>query len=275
LTAKIPASFLTGSPDDTGNLYIPQKGRCLNMPTAIVWFNTPEGFVIASDGRNRDACGNIASDDTQKIFSVAGQGFCLAYGVAGTARIGDGQNRTVFSFPDEIPHSFAAIKGRRSWFDYLCAVASDLETKLNAARAADGKPLDKELETWLFVGGVYGKFQKTAHIVFHHHITESDKEVCPHPPIFTFGPFGSGKVFECIDGCDERFAEFIEPKRSAVRTVAAAIERAEKDVRAHCTPEALDTDPETCAGIGGRIQIATVTFTRGFEWVDGFEPIKR
>ena len=50
----------------------------------------------------------------------------------------------------------------------------------------------------------------------------------------------------------------------------AAIAEARNYIRACSGPEALKIDPEICAGIGGRIQIATITRSKGFRWVPGF-----
>jgi hypothetical protein len=45
------------------------------------------------------------------------------------------------------------------------------------------------------------------------------------------------------------------------------------DILAHYNPEALAIDEPSCRGVGGRVQIGTVTFGEGFRWVPGFEPL--
>jgi hypothetical protein len=44
-------------------------------------------------------------------------------------------------------------------------------------------------------------------------------------------------------------------------------------IKACSGPEALAMDPKPCAGIGGRVHIATITPKDGFQWVPGFEPV--
>jgi len=58
------------------------------MSTAIVRTYTPEGFVIAADGRVRNEDGNVVRDQAQKIFPIGGNNIrYLAYSISGTAGI--------------------------------------------------------------------------------------------------------------------------------------------------------------------------------------------
>ena len=87
-----------------------------------------------------------------------------------------------------------------------------------------------------------------------------------------YAKFGSPKVFDLIERGDSHFSRYSQPKRENVHTLATALERVLNDMAAHYDPEALKVDEDTCLGIGGRKQIATLTFLDGFRWVPGFEP---
>lgn len=243
------------------------------MSTVIVHFHTPEGFVIASDGRNTSPEGRVLSDEAQKIFPVNGPTVCLAFGLAGTIRIGTSSDQVIFDFEKEA----LAISGRlaqnapKTWWDFVSALARQLNDALNAARRLSGNTLSTPTDTTIFIGGVYGKHLKSAHAVFRHQIAASEAEPYLHPPGF-HGPFGSKAVFDLIESKDSRFAQYSEPERRNVSTLAGAVQRSINDVMAHCDPEALLVDEDKCRGIGGRIQIAQITFRDGFRWLPGYEP---
>ena len=60
----------------------------LQMSTSIVRIYTPEGFVIAADGRNYNAdTKTVVSDSVQKIFPIEQMGGRLAYTLTGTCEI--------------------------------------------------------------------------------------------------------------------------------------------------------------------------------------------
>jgi hypothetical protein len=260
---------------DDGQFYIPSD-YCIPMSTVITWFRTVEGFVIGSDGRNSDAeTHQVITDDAQKIFPVERPHVRLAYALAHTIRLGRAADQVMFDFPTEVPRAFEVLSARRrtDWQLYLRALAKTLSERLNASRNSSGLTLDKPTETYIFLGGYFEKRVKVGHIHFRHGAVSSEAEPYVHPPEFNAPPFGSEAVFDLISKGDSRFSQYSEPKRKNVFTLSEAISRAEKDIRAHCDLEALKLDPDRCRGIGGRVQIATVTFTHGFRWVRGFEPV--
>src|SRR5450755_3636575 len=58
------------------------------MPTSIVQVYTPEGFVVAADGREYDiTSGKTLSDNIRKIFTVNENGRALLYSVSGTNKL--------------------------------------------------------------------------------------------------------------------------------------------------------------------------------------------
>ena len=115
------------------------------------------------------------------------------------------------------------------------------------------------------------EIEKTPLPNFAHGLGASDFEPYLHPPGFDV-PHGSTPVFQALDQEDQCFAPYLTPKRTDITTMALAIQRVRKDLQAHCDPEARRLDEVGCRGIGGRLQIATITFKDGFRWVPGFEP---
>ena len=261
-----------------GELWIPPS-YYVQMSTIILTFRTSEGFVIASDGRKSGPeDGHILSDVAQKIFPLKDRGIHLAYALAGTLHLGEvlaGQagDRVIFDFSVETATATNVLASSKpsSWWNFVSDLTKSISRSLDRARSGSTYSLDKESETIVFVGGFYGKHLKSAHIKFRHGLRTSEAEPFLHPPGFN-APHGSGKIFELIDNGDPRFAKYRNPRRDSVVTLSAAIERALNDIHAHCDPEALQIDKETCQGIGGRIQIATITPADGFKWVPGFEP---
>jgi hypothetical protein len=257
-----------------GQLYLP-RDYYIPMSTVITWSKTAEGFVIGSDGRNTDAeTGRIISDDAQKIFSVEQSSVRLAYALAATARIGQGPGLVIFDFGIETALAFQRLAVRKwsDWPQYARALMNSIHHALDKARTASGLSLATTTETYVFIGGLHRGRQVAGHIHFFHGIMSSEADLALYPSEFNGPPFGSRIVFNLIDGDDPRFLQYSRPKRNAVFSLFDGIERAEKDIRAHYDPEALNVDPGVCKGVGGRVQIATVTLSQGFKWVSGFEP---
>jgi hypothetical protein len=239
--------------------------------STISIFNTAEGFALASDGRSSDTDGRTLTEDAQKIFPIGGLGTHLAYARAGTIRIGDATDRVLFDFDIATANVSRDCVPSGNWFEYLNAMATSLTNQLNDVRSTSVCSLNEPLETWLFVCGFYGRNWKCAHVIFRHAANSTEATPYLHPPGFNH-PFGSGKVLELVDSGDRRFRQYSEPPRNRIVTLAQAIERTRNDVRAQCDPEAMTVDELTCRGIGGRIQMATITTSHGFRWVTGFEP---
>jgi hypothetical protein len=215
------------------------------------------------------------TDNKCKIFQVKNAQVKLAYGLFGAAIIGDPLDNVLFDFEMESARAFESADHTLNWWQYLSAVCTTMEQSLNDARRGCGLPLDTHMlthGTYLVVGGFYGRFLKLAHIEFKHNQERSETELKNYPPGFSF-PFGSLKIFELLNTGDPQFSSYSRPPRYGVSTLAQGIERVRNDIMAHYDPQALEIDRETCQGIGGRIQIATITLTNGFQWVPGFEPI--
>jgi hypothetical protein len=256
---------------ELGELWIPPH-FCIEMSTAISWHWTAEGLAIASDGRCRDHNGYIKSDNVQKIFPIQQVNGQLAYALAGTMQIGESVDQVAFDFDHAIREVLAQMShSTTNWFTYLERVRLGLERPLAQARSCT--PLDKtDAVTYIFIGGMFGKHAKGAHIRFEHGATQSTSETGAHRPGFNVR-WGSKPVYDLVDGGDSRFYKFTEPKLDRIRSLATAVERVRNDILSQCDPEALQIEEETCAGIGGRVQIATITLSDSFCWVPGFEPV--
>lgn len=233
---------------------------------------TNEGLVIGSDGRVSDYSGKVLTDEEQKVHAISREDISLAYGLFGTARIGDSDNdTTMFDFRTEVNPVVTECPAD-NWWRFMTSVGETLTTSLNEARKAFGKPMDNaEKLTWIVLGGFFGKHLKLGHIAITHGLTESTFAPSSYPPGFSY-PLGSLEVFKLIDGSDPLFAKYAQPPRLQVRTLMEGIERVRNDILAHFEPCARTVDPDTCGGIGGRVQIATIT-SSGFSWIPGYEPV--
>jgi hypothetical protein len=255
---------------DCAELWIPPN-YCIEMPTVISSAPTAEGFVIGSDGR---ACGldnEIVRDEVRKIFAVEKPGIRLAYGLFGTAKIGNEIDGILFDFEGQVSRAIGQIGSPRNWWEFLSALAKELTDALKKVRVGLRNELDPESMTVITMGGFYGRFLKLGDIRFCYRDADNDGEARNYQQGFSF-PWGSIKLFDLMNDCDKRFAQYAQPSRVGLRTLADGIERVRKDILLHYDPEARKLDEEVCSHIGGRVQIATVTFADGFKWVPGFEP---
>ena len=231
--------------------------------------------MIGSDGRVMNDKQEIISDEKCKIFQVNNPAVKLAYGLFGTATIADQMDNVLFDFDVESARAFEEADHTLNWWQYLTAFCAAIEQSLNDARRRCGLPVDTHMlthGTYVVIGGFYGRFQKLGHIEVKHNPERSEAVPHAYPSGFSF-PFGSIKVLDLVNAGDPRFSNYSQPPRQNLRTLAEGIERVRNDIKAHYDPKALEVD-NSCRGIGGRVQIATVTALDGFRWVSGFESKK-
>jgi hypothetical protein len=240
------------------------------MPTIISSVPTAEGFVIGSDGRCRGSDGEILREDAQKVYPLERPGISLAYGIFGTVRIGTDATNVLFDFEREIPNAVQRIGVPKNWWDFLSLLTKELTESLNRARAGHASELDPERGTTITLGGYYGRFQKLGDIRFSNGEEHSKGEPRTYQPGFSF-PWGSIKLFDLLNDGDPRVSNYAYPERYGLRTLQDGIQRVRNDILMHYDPELRKLDEVVCPGIGGRIQIATVTIAEGFRWVTGFE----
>src|SRR4051794_36373487 len=105
------------------------------MSTAIISTYTPDGFVIAADGRTcRDDDLSIVSDTTQKIFPAQDRAGVVACSMAGTVGLtANGSDEVVIDLYQETVMITASLADRESKNLYGYAVR--LSKALNAALA--------------------------------------------------------------------------------------------------------------------------------------------
>lgn len=250
------------------------------MSTAIARIYTPEGFVVAADGRKiQSDTGAVISDSTQKIFGVEQHGRRFAYAFAGAVQLTGVDGETIlFDFLSAVPEALEQLTTERhkSLWHYADSLGEILSDSLERAKeVGDGlDPSTEGSETHIFLDGYYEGHPKRVSLRCSHHVHEQSKlepssnELYPGQPI----GYGSEIVLKLLADRDPRFAAYcISPKDPHNVTLPEAISIAENQVRAHFEPEAIRLDGKTCSTTGGNIHIATVTFAKGFRWVPGFE----
>jgi hypothetical protein len=271
-----------GDPPGVGACVVPAFIFGGLMPTAICRVYTPEGFVIAADGR-RINVGRLPmiENNVRKIFRIT-PGRMLAYSLAGQTGLGpDGTSETVFSFRTATNQAAREIhRAQPKTFDeYAKLLCEYLEHSLKAAiktgRIArfDPNPEPSELGdtiAWVFLDGYYKRKASRAKLRFFHEDQRLRSDIIPE----ALNPggaisYGSDKIiFEVFDGNNPHFAQYRYPKQptSKIR-LRQAIQIAKRSIRAYSNPEAARIDPSTQLSVGGYIHIAKVTPRHGFMWV--------
>jgi hypothetical protein len=255
--------------------------RSIQMSTAIARIYTPEGFVIAADGRKTrsgDPSG-IIRDSQQKIFSIEQPGRRLAYAFAGAVELTHrDSDKVLFDFVAETDRAVINLsaKAPRSLWHYAEMLIDALTESINDVRRGPDA-LDPSIEnsrTHLFISGFYGKHPKSVCIDFINHVQEESEAELNTEELSELYQYGSKRVLDLLREGDPSFGTYVtsEQKRKNA-TLHEAVEIACRDIRAQCGPAALKIDERTCSAIGGHIHIATVTFVGGFQWVRGFEPV--
>ncbi len=254
-------------------------GTCTPMSTAIARIYTPEGFVIATDGRATDP-----DDGTwfavQKLFPIEQPARRLAYILADTVAITRKNSKEiVFDFAQGIVEAIKVTTGTqsRSLYEYARELATVLDVALKCAtKAAKIPPPDPDIEDWdstsVFIDGYCGKHPERAHIQFIH---DGDDQTIPKISAEDLKHkwWGSKEIASILfDEVDPRLAAYkiAEYRVPAVQptTLLEAIEMARRYVSAHCDPKALEIDRRACSKCGPPIRIATITFPEGFRWVE-------
>jgi hypothetical protein len=240
------------------------------MPTVISSLPTAEGFVIGSDGRSCGPDGQIITEEAQKIFSLDRPAMRLAYGIFGTAKIGSDDDGVLFDFETQIPLMVERMGRSRNWWEFLASISAQLRESLDGIRSGRPDAIDHERGTFISMGGFFENHQKLGHLEVNYKAGSTEVEPHNYSPGFSY-PFGSIKLFDLLNNGDPRFAKYAQPSRVGIRRLQDGVERVRQDILLHYDHEARALDASTCSHIGGRIQIATVTFAGGFSWVPGFE----
>jgi len=266
-----------------GVLWFAGEVECVPMPTAIALTYTREGFAIAADGRERDG-GKVITDSCQKIFLISDQNLALAYAFCG--RVGwecDGGKTTVDLRPNI--HNVLA-QGSPVRHTNLLSYTTEFSEgvygilrQLQSEQKLDPlpmKPLDRQGDAYviftMFVAGyVHGK-PAWNFVPFMHQNQQLLK-----PAVKADYPLQKQPAIYGPKEISDRLFKYPDPKLSAYRVqrfhqekepaLVDGIEAMKNYIRACCDPEIAKLDPEMCAGVGGHIQIATVTPEKGFSWI--------
>jgi hypothetical protein len=255
-----------------------------SMSTAIVRIFTPEGFVIASDGRKtRSEDHVVLSDSEQKIFPAPGHGNQIAYGIAGAVhQTAVGSDVVLFDFVAEAEEAARSIASRkcRDLAGYAVRLCRPIHKHLVDGLASGRIPFltsdsksrlggrGNTIATLLFVGFLDG-------IPYHVRATFFTVEGrVPEPAVETLliepgkpNVYGPSEVYHLMfETEDQRLSEYRRPMRNVGDIdLTEAIEIAKNYIRACSDPQFCDT--EECRGVGGLPQIATITRESGFQWV--------
>jgi hypothetical protein len=247
------------------------------MSTAIARIVTPEGFVIAADGRAFDKIKQVVvSESEQKIFPVSGTR--LAYSIAGTNLITRGEtDDIVFDFSIEIPKVLNGLPRNLIGIDqFVENLADGIYAALSAANELAGKGKitkwpapERDETTMILIDGHYGSRAEQRDVVFYH-----ERPSLNSLRIERNGGrwIGSQRMIDVLSNWnDPRLAVYKFPFNKP-SNLPDAISTAKKYILAYSDPEAHEIDAKESRSIGRRIHIATITTSDGFQWVPGFEP---
>ena len=245
---------------------------CEDPMTAIAKIYTPEGFVVATDGRKLNNQTGKFTDDIQKVFELSHISGKMCFSVAGVGEFLVAPESSLM-VSDIISESagFIAEASVQNSDDYAELLRMQIQLELqdrNLSSLASGSVT----ETHIFLDGyILGRPMRRKITLDYKSgklmTSWSDEEGTP--PGYAFGR-GSETVWGIIFGSapDSRLASYrqiCQPPRPA--TLSQAIRVCHAAICAHCDPEALTIDRENCQGVGGRIRIATVTPSEGFRMV--------
>jgi hypothetical protein len=261
-----------------GDWFSPEQDE-FDMATAIARVYTPEGFVVAADGRKINHSNPSDIQDTaQKILPVQSEWVDLACSFAGAVILTDDDtNESVFDFLPETARASQELTARscQNVFDYAGRWSKLINAQLNAAKSTGRfreypsiRLGDQRGSTiaLVYLDGFYEGIPRRLLMRFFH---EDQKLYVPEvsPQKLALGRpllYGPAPVEALLDRRDPRLTRYATPQGTAV-SVESGIEICKNFVAACASPEALEIDPQ-CASVGGHIHIATITPDAGFKW---------
>jgi hypothetical protein len=263
-----------------GGRLCPSPNPCIPMSTAISRVYTPEGFVIAADGRSLNKRGEKLSDSVRKIFGVEHPNRQLAFTACGDAGVTDLQGNVSFEYASEAVRVMDELSDScpNSLWHFAVEVMDKLLPRIVGAKEAykifpDGYHVI-ESETVIFIDGYYNGDPDTARVRFRHYGAVGRETKGDVSTEMFRGEYecGSPRMIGMLQLEDAALAAFRPSHKKDNMALQEAITVAHNRVRAQRDPIAVELD-QVCRGIGGHIHIATVTPAFGFAWVKGFEPI--
>jgi hypothetical protein len=245
------------------------------MSTAIVRIYTPDGFVIAAEGRKYNLeTKTVLSGSVQKIFPIEDAGKRLAYTISGTVELTPkGSSEVVFDCARAIHHAIEALatSNFKSLWHYGEAIS-----KLLAAlpEQAHHVLIGDEPPTIISLAGYYKGRPKEVEVKMFY--DGQDPKVSVDSPRRGY-PVGCGSFDVLVALLTGTRTELLQAYRTPfvdfhyeTVTFPQSIEVAKNAVAAQCDPEALQLDP-MCIAMGGHIHLCTIT-PDAFRWV--IEPLK-
>ena len=245
------------------------------MATAIVRGHTPDGIVIAADGRMSDGVsGEVHLETQRKIFPLLkAQGtFRAAYCMRGNTLLGHRADLrlqgVLFDFNVAIQKAADSLGcGFESLEEFASALGGEVYRRLgevSRSAAVDfgvtAAGLRQTIAT-LYLDGYWKGRPARLRVPFTRvGLTLEPPEVFPQP---TWDP-------PCFIGCDAIKHQLWPDGPKAELAMFELIGMA-KDYIEAC----IASTREDCKGIGGHLHIATITPEEGFGWVPGFEPLER
>ena len=266
------------------------------MPTAIVRFQTAEGFVVAADGRVRKSENGrytVERDDMQKIYPIPGGS--LVYALYGNMRLGKDETDSggiVVDLVSEIATAVSGLAGKQ--FADIAQYAEQLSLpvfdRLSHAKkqgeisrfpalpihAENGLP--GHVIAHIFLFGYYNGEPCEMDVRFFHRKQEPDKQILPRQLWIGYNPEIWGSLVVAKTLFDSAESPFFEgerkklPARSKNPSIADGIAVASTYISACDSDTGRALDAAVCPGIGGRIHIAIIK-PKGADWADGYGPV--
>jgi hypothetical protein len=256
-----------------------------NSMTAIAIVGSQRGFIIAADGRKRLFDEDRASadtaeleketDQTRKIFDVAGDNWKFAYAIRGFC-----EDTLGFDLIETIKRETRVISSLEFYdsFKLMESLGAGISRAMNAARQAgtiENFPEQCKVENggpWfiaeVFFAGYFNGYSRLIIVTFVHYNQVSGFRLISNPPLPIL--VGSDKVRAAmynLDGSLVPMSPFGKLAKSLPQrpTLREGEEYAKGYIEACSSPLARQIDPKNCEGIGGHIHIAEIT-PRGFNW---------
>lgn len=272
-------------------LWSPTDWNFAKMPTALTRFYVAvDGFLIIADSLSRDRELGTSNTENQKLFLVNEPSRKLVYAIMGAARINDPTDS--FVALDLVKESKQAVDAlatqnpadlliyAKKFARRLCMA---LENAKNSKKIKEYPPFpdparpDRCMILTVFFWGYYnGQPVRTDVKITHRNqsldlLDVNGTRVGQFPEIL-----GSRDVANALFGSspDPRLAAYHTPameKPLETLTLDEAKEVAINYIRACDSAAGHIIDPILAPGIGGEVQIATITPTVA-QWMDGYEP---
>lgn len=256
--------------------------------TAIIRTLTPQGFVVAADGRQTNAdTGAVESDEVQKVFPITSTigifaiSFC---GAEGLTSIDTGEE---ISLPQLAMHCAKSLESRKTSnaLGYAHRIsrcmnetvqALGLGGPIHSGKSAQPNMPDETGDTICRFGldGYESNGRPVAIDMRFYHVGGELQE----PQVTLNNPLYVGfhrayipcpiiaNILWMSDG-DQRLAAYRGPIKYANEiTLQDAVDRSKALILAHSDPEAIAIDDNSRV-VGGHIHIAAIAFTEGFKWL--------